>query len=115
MSTAPEGRISKPVRWLKGEVKSPPFTPAARMETGRLLRLLQVGESLGMPHGRPMPSIGPRCHELRVRDEGSHWRIVYRIDPREILIVDVFAKTTRATPKAIIDACKKRLRDHDAN
>lgn len=115
MSTAPEGRNPKPVRWLKGEVKTPPFTLAARMEAGRLLRAVQVGDSLGMPHSRPMPSIGPRCHELRVRDEGNNWRLVYRIDPREILIVDVFAKTTQATPKAVIDGCRKRLRDHDAN
>ncbi len=39
-----------------------------------LLRDLQEGESLGMPHSRPMPGIGPRCHELRVNDENKTWR-----------------------------------------
>ena len=24
-----------------------------------------------------MPSVGPRCHELRVTDKGQSWRIVY--------------------------------------
>jgi len=49
-----------------------------------------------------------------VRDADSNWRIVYRIDSRAILIVEVFAKTTRQTPRRVIDACKKRLRDFDA-
>jgi DNA-binding XRE family transcriptional regulator len=35
----------------------------ARLEAGFLLRLLQRGEKIVMPHSRPMPSIGRRCHE----------------------------------------------------
>ena len=38
------------------------------------------------------------------------WRIVYRIDADAIVIAEVFAKKTQATPKAVIDACKRRLR-----
>ena len=64
---------------------------------------LQEGDSLGMPHSRPMPSIGPRCHEIRVRDENRIWRVVYRLDPDAILIAGVFSKTTRATSKHDID------------
>jgi hypothetical protein len=62
--------------WPHGEIKTPPFAAEARVEAGTLLRRLQEGESLGMPHSRPMPSIGPRCHELRVRDGHHNWRIV---------------------------------------
>ncbi|HEY9605386.1 MAG TPA: hypothetical protein V6C85_27525 [Allocoleopsis sp.] len=58
----------KPLVWLHGEVKTPPFSQEARIETGVLLRRLQQGENLGLPHSRPMPSIGTHCHELRVRD-----------------------------------------------
>ena len=61
-----------------------------------------------------MPSIGAGVHELRIRDEEHNWRIVYRIDDDRILIVTVFAKTTRQTPKRVFDSCKKRLRDYDA-
>ncbi len=43
---------SKPLRWIHGEVKTPPFTKDARLEAGFLLRRLQDGESLGMPHSR---------------------------------------------------------------
>ena len=66
-----------------------------------------------MPHSRPMPSIGRRCHELRVRDKEQNWRIVYRIDPDAIVIVEVFEKKTGATPKKVIDACKARLKAYE--
>ena len=77
---------SKPLVWLHGEIKTPPFSKAARVEAGALLRTLQDGEQVGMPHARPMPGIGARCHELRVRDEGQNWRIIYRIDSDAIVI-----------------------------
>jgi phage-related protein len=60
-----------------------------------------------------MPNIGPRCYELRVRDRSHNWRIVYRLDSDAIFIVEVFAKATRQTPRAIIDTCQRRLRQYD--
>jgi phage-related protein len=103
----------KPLVWLEGEVKTPPFSSTARLEAGYLLRRLQQGETLGMPHSRPLPSIGPRCHELRINDERATWRIVYRIDSDAIIVLEVFGKKSRAMPKAVIDACKKRLKDYE--
>jgi phage-related protein len=103
----------KPLAWLHGEIKTPPFTELGRLEAGTLLRRLQEGESLGLPHSRPMPSIGQRCHELRVRDAEHNWRIIYRIDPDAIVIADVFTKTTQQTPRWVIAACKRRLRHYD--
>ena len=79
-----------------------------------LLRRLQRGEHLGLPHSRPMPDVGPRCHELRVRDEKRNWRIIYRIDDDAIVIAEVFQKTTRQTPSAMIELCQRRLRDYDS-
>jgi hypothetical protein len=70
----------KPLVWMHGELKTPPFSHAARIEAGYLLRLLQKGEKLSLPHSRPMPTIGVRCHELRLVDETKSWRIIYRID-----------------------------------
>jgi phage-related protein len=61
-----------------------------------------------------MPSIGPRVHELRIRDEAANWRVVYRIDVDVILIVEIFEKTTRGTPRRIVDLCQKRPRGRDA-
>lgn len=103
----------KPLVWLEGEVKSPPFSPSARLEAGFLLRRLQKGETLGMPHSRPMPVIGSRCHELRITDESARWRIVYRLDIDAVVIVEVFRKTTPRTPKGVIDVCRARLRRYD--
>ena len=61
-----------------------------------------------------MPSIGPRCHELRIHDERQTWRLVYRLDPDAILIVDVFQKSTQQTPTRILQDCQRRLRQYDA-
>lgn len=103
----------KPLIWLRGEVKTPPFSQEARIEAGFLLRRLQQGESLELPHSRPMPSIGSHCHELRIRDADQNWRIIYRIDDDAILIVEIFNKTTRTTPDRVIENCKKRLNKYD--
>lgn len=103
----------KLLRWLHGEVKSPPFTPTARLEMGWLLRQLQQGESLSLPHSRPLPSMGARCHELRVRDKDKRWRLIYRIDPDRVLIIEVFSKTTPQISDDVMAICKKRLRDYD--
>jgi phage-related protein len=107
------GINDKPLVWLHGEVKTPPFSQAARIEAGFLLRRLQEGENIGLPHSRPMPSIGPRCHELRINDQRVTWRIVYRVDPDAIVILEVFKKGTAKTPAPVIDVCKRRLRMYD--
>jgi phage-related protein len=103
----------KPLVWLEGEIKTPPFSQVARLEAGYLLRKLQQGETLGMPHSRPMPAIGTRCHELRINDESATWRIIYRLDADAIVILEVFSKKSRASPKAVINACKRRLKDYE--
>jgi phage-related protein len=103
----------KPLVWCYGEVKTPPFSKEAKLEAGYLLRLLQKGEKLSLPHSRPMPSIGRRCHELRIEDENLTWRIIYRIDNDAIVIAEVFEKKTQKTPKSVIDICKKRLKEYD--
>lgn len=66
-----------------------------------------------MPHSRPMPSVGRRCHELRVADANAIWRIVYRIDADAIVIADVFGKKTRTTPQSVIENCQRRFKEYD--
>jgi phage-related protein len=103
----------KPLVWLHGEVKTPPFSSKARLEAGLLLRRLQRGEKLSLPHSRPMPSIAPRCHELRVLDGDVTWRIVCRVDPDAVILAEVFAKKTQATPKSVVESCRRRLSGYD--
>lgn len=107
-------RADKPLAWLHGEIKTPPLSSEARIEAGLLLRRLQRGERLGMPHSRSMPAIGARCHELRIQDGDVTWRIIYRIDPDAIIICEVFAKKTQATPRSVIESCRRRLAAYDA-
>lgn len=100
----------KPLVWRHGEIKTPPFSADARIEAGVLLRRLQRGEVIAMPHSRPMPSVGKACHELRIQDVSRTWRIVYFVDPEAVVILEVFAKTTPQTPKAVLETCRARLR-----
>ena len=106
--------MDKPLVWLHAEVTTPPLSAAARVEAGVLLRRLQRREFLGLPHSRPMPSIGRRCHELRLVDGHTTWRVLYRIDRDAIVIAGVFRKTTQLTPTSVIDSCRRRLRRYDS-
>ena len=99
--------------WLHGEIKTPPLSENARIEAGFPLRRLQRGETLSLPHARPMPAIGARCYALRINDENKTWRIIYRIDADAIVILDVFSKKSRATPKYIIQTCQHRVKEYD--
>lgn len=106
--------VNKRLLFLHGELKTPPMSSSARVEAGYLLRLLQQGEVVSMPHSRPMPSIGRQCHELRINDEQVTWRIVYRLDSDAIVILDVFAKKSNKTPRQVIAVCQKRLKQYES-
>lgn len=75
-----------------------------------LLRRLQQGEHLGLPQSRPMPSVGARCHELRIRDETKNWRILYHLATDAVVILEVFSKTTPKTPDEVLFSCRRRLK-----
>jgi phage-related protein len=104
----------KPLVWLHGEVKTPPFTAEGRQEAGMLLRLLQENENLGMPQAERLPAVGSRCGALRIRDAEHSWRIMYRIDVDAVLVVEVHPKKTRKIPDEVINRCKLRLKQYDA-
>lgn len=60
-----------------------------------------------------MRTIGARCHELRIVDKNSTWRIIIRLDSDAILIGEVFSKKTKKTPDEVIENCKKRFKAYD--
>lgn len=66
-----------------------------------------------MPDSRAMPGIGSACHELRIGDEGTDWRIFYAIRPDAIVILGVEKKGTQRTPKSTVLTCKRRLQAWD--
>lgn len=106
------GKQSKPLVWLHVQVKTPLFSAEARIDAGVLLRQLQEGVNLSMPHSRPMPGIGRGCHELRLEDQNHTWRILYCIDSEAIVILEVFSKTSNQTPQSVIDVSKARLKSY---
>lgn len=93
----------KPLVWMHGAITTPPLSKGARIEAGYLLRKLQQGESLDLPHSRRMPSIGQRCHELRV----------IRLEPDAVIILEVFSKKSRKTPRAVVDTCRARVKRYE--
>ena len=101
---------AKPLVWLHGEIKTPPFSAQARVEAGVLLRRLQNSEKLSLPQSRPMPSTDKRCHELRVVDRDKTWRVVHALEDDAVVILEVFAKKSAKTPKRVVEACRRRLR-----
>lgn len=106
-------RGDKPLVWLRGEIKTPPFSAAARTEAGFLLRPLQRGETLGLPQSRPMPRIGAQCHELRINDGDHAWRLIYHVEQDAVVILDVFSKKTQTTPHGTIETCRNRLKAYE--
>ena len=104
---------SRPLRWVLGEIKTPPFAEEARREAGFLLRELQDGKPLKFPQAEPLPTVGPRCGALRIRDDKHSWRIMYRLDAEAVLILEVYAKKTPKIPDEVIARCKRRLKVYD--
>jgi len=78
------------------------------MEAGFLLRRLQRGDKLFLPESRPMRTLGPRCHELRINDADAIWRIIYRTDVDAIVIAEIFKKKTAQTPSTVKATVKRR-------
>ena len=105
--------VQKTLVILSGEIRTPPLSLSARREIGFLIRKLQQGHTLEMPNSRPMPSVGRRCHELRVRDVDQSWRVLYRVDPDAVLIVGMFRKKTEKTPKRAIQQARRLLSLYD--
>lgn len=104
---------ARPLVWLHGEIRTPPLSREARIEAGFLLRRLQEGDAIGLPHVRPMPAVGPRCQEVRIADRDGTWRIMVRVDVDAIVILEVFSKKTRATPRSVLENCRRRLKEYD--
>jgi hypothetical protein len=68
---------AKPLVWLGGEIKTPPLSPEARIEAGTLLRRLQNGERLSLPHSRNVELANTEVHEVEspwMSRSASAWR-----------------------------------------
>lgn len=88
------------------------FPAGIRDRLGKSLFLLQVGERLGMPLCRPMPSIAPGVAEIRLHDGTGQYRTFHCLaNDKEILVLHGFVKKTQQTPKSEIQLARKRLKE----
>lgn len=87
---ASRSETRKPLVWLHGEIRTPPFSTEGRQEAGMLLRLLQEGEGLTMPQAEPFPNVGARCGAMKSSSGvgvGSSTTTQLRSPPRAARIV----------------------------
>ena len=86
------------------------FPEEIRGDLADALARLDAGLRLTMPLSRPMPSIGPAVHELRLRDRSGNYRVVYALVQRgTVHVLHAFKKTTNDTPARNLELAKKRL------
>jgi phage-related protein len=71
-----------------------------------------MGERLGMPLARAMPSVAPGVSELRLRGEDREYRTFYfAASDRGVLVLHAFVKKTQQTPVMEIHLARKRLKE----
>ena len=85
------------------------FPEAARKEAGVQLHKVQLG--LDPADWKPMASVGPGVREVRVREEGGAFRVLYvtRIE-EAVYVLHAFQKKTQRTEKSDRDLAAARLR-----
>jgi phage-related protein len=86
------------------------FPEAARREAGYQLDKVQNG--LNPTDWKPMTTIGPGVREIRLRDAGGAFRVIYVAKLADaIYVLHCFQKKTQATSKAELDLATNRYRD----
>lgn len=86
------------------------FPLAARREAGH--QLDQVQNGLEADDWKPMNTVGRGVKEIRIRDAGGAFRIIYIakfVDA--IYVLHCFQKKTQKTSKADVDLATQRYRD----
>ncbi len=89
------------------------FPQDIREDLTDMLARLDAGLMLSMPMSRPMPSVGRKIYELRLKDRSGIYRVIYMLVRQgDIWLVHAFKKKTQQTPKQNIDLAKKRMKEN---
>lgn len=84
------------------------FPDGARRAAGFQLDRLQRG--LEPLDWKPMSSIGPGVQEIRVREKGGAFRVIYLARlPEAVYVIHCFQKKTQRTPQRELDLARRRL------
>ena len=79
----------------------------------RLVRLLETVENVGLEalHAPHAKHLGGKLWELRVRAHGGIARGLYvTATGRRVIVLHVFAKKSRKTPRQALETARKRMR-----
>ncbi len=88
------------------------FPREIRGRLGKALYLLQMGEHLGMPLSKPMPSIAAGVSELRLHSADGQFRAFYfAASAKGILLFHAFVKKTRQTMLSEVVLGRKRFKE----
>ena len=105
----PEVQI-KPLRFLGDSLdRIKGFPEGVRKEAG--VELHKVQQGIEPSDWKPMTTIGPGVHEIRIRDEAGAFRVVYvaRIESA-VYVLHAFQKKTERTAKRDLDLAQARLK-----
>ena len=101
----------KQVKWLgnsREQIREFPDEP--KREAGYQLERVQAGKEPA--DWKPMPSVGLGVNEIRVRDAGGAFRVIYVARFSEaVYVLHAFQKTARKTPKPDLDLARRRFRE----
>ena len=100
----------KPVTFLGDSLEAlRAFPHGARREAG--LQLDRVQRRLMPDNWKPMKTIGPGVNEIRVRDEGGAFRVLYIATfPEAVYVLHAFQKKTQNTAKADLNLATTRYK-----
>jgi phage-related protein len=88
------------------------FPKEARVNLGKNLFRLQIGEHVAMPASRPMPVVSAGVSELRAKGADGIFRVFYYLaSPKGVLVFHAFIKKTQRTPPLEIELGRKRLKE----
>lgn len=100
----------KPLQWLgssRNDVRA--FPRGARRLTGFQLRRVQQG--LEPFDWKPIATVGPGVHEIRVHTALEH-RVLYVTKFAEaVYVLHAFEKRTRKAPRGDVELARRRFRD----
>ena len=100
----------KPVVFIGGSREElSAFPKSAKLRAGQELFMVQVGRD--PEDWKPISAVGPGVREIRVRDEGGAFRVIYTVTfGSAVYVLHAFQKKTRATARREIELARRRYK-----
>jgi phage-related protein len=101
----------KPVEFLGSSLDDiRDFPETARREAGSQIRRVQYGDE--PDDWKPMPTIGAGVNEIRIRDDGEQYRVIYIAKLADaVFVLHCFQKKTQKIARPDLELARKRLRE----